>query len=268
MPYKEACIEFVDAMDASAEASVGEHHREHRRTAARLQRRLPGRGEALADHHVPVDHTVSVLGSGGMAKAVVAALRDAGFHAGTVVARNALADQYGYAWRAEVGSSRPQLLVNATPVGMSGGPAAEDLPVAPEVVDSAETVFDVVALPALTPLVRRARAQGKQVIIGTEGIALQAVEQFALYTGVRPTDDRSVAPRSSPAHSPTSKIAARAFSSVQDASGVAFGPRAAPRPCPAGPTGGEYGGTAIRLQLGRARRLGGLVGAWQPGQGR
>src|SRR5215204_4871137 len=69
----------------------------------------------LADHQVPVNHTVAVLGSGGMAKAVVAALRDAGFHAGTVVARNALADQYGYAWRAEVGSSRPQLLVNATP---------------------------------------------------------------------------------------------------------------------------------------------------------
>jgi carboxylesterase type B len=40
------------------------------------------------------------------------------------------------------------------------------------------------------------------------------------------------------------------------------------RPCPAGPTGGEYGGTAMRLRLGRARRLGGLVGAWQPGQGR
>jgi shikimate dehydrogenase len=73
---------------------------------------------------------------------------------------------------------------------MSGGPAAEDLPVAPEVVDSAETVFDVAALPALTPLVRRARAQGKQVIIGTEVIALQAAEQFALYTGVRPTDDQ------------------------------------------------------------------------------
>ena len=64
------------------------------------------------------------------------------------------------------------------------------------------------------------------------------------------------------------RVAARAFSSVQDASGVAFGPRAAPRPCPAGPTGAEYGGTAIRLQLGRARRHGGFVGAWQPGQGR
>jgi shikimate dehydrogenase len=73
---------------------------------------------------------------------------------------------------------------------MSGGPAAADLPVAPEVVDAAETIMDVVALPALTPLVRRARAQGKQVITGAEVIALQAVEQFVLYTGVRPTDDQ------------------------------------------------------------------------------
>jgi len=126
---------------------------------------------------------------------VVAALSDAGFHARAVVARNArtgtaLADQYGSTWRAEVGSSRPQLVVNATPVGMSGGPAADDLPVDPEVVDTAETVFDVVALPALTPLVRRARAQGRQVITGAEVIALQAVEQFVLYTGVRPSDEQ------------------------------------------------------------------------------
>jgi shikimate 5-dehydrogenase len=55
---------------------------------------------------------------------------------------------------------------------------------------SAETILDVVALPALTPLVRRARAQGKQVITGAEVIALQAVEQFVLYAGVRPSDDQ------------------------------------------------------------------------------
>jgi hypothetical protein len=30
----------------------------------------------------------------------------------------------------------------------------------------------------------------------------------------------------------------------------------------------EYGGTAMRLRLGRARLLGGLVGAWEAGQGR
>jgi shikimate dehydrogenase len=73
---------------------------------------------------------------------------------------------------------------------MSGGPAADGLPVAPEVVDTAETILDVVAMPAETPLVGRARAQDKQVITGAEVIALQAVEQFVLYTGVRPSDDQ------------------------------------------------------------------------------
>jgi shikimate dehydrogenase len=167
MPYKEACIGFVDAMDASA-AAIGSVN-----TIVNPDGQLHAYNtdhlaivELLGDRQVPVDHTFAVLGSGGMAKAVVAALRDADFHVGAVVARNArtgaaLADQYGYTWRAELGSSRPQLLVNATPVGMSGGPAADDLPAAPEVVDTAESVFDVVALPALTPLVRRARAHGR-----------------------------------------------------------------------------------------------------------
>jgi shikimate dehydrogenase len=196
MPYKEACIELVDELDGSAEA-IGSVN-----TIVNTGGRLRAYNTdylaiatLLADRQVPADHTFAVLGSGGMAKAVVAALRDAGFHAGTVVARNsrtgaALAEQFGYAWRAEVGGGRPQLLVNATPVGMSGGPAADALPVAPEVVAAAETVLDVVAVPALTQLVRRARAQGRQVITGGEVIALQAVEQFVLYTGVRPSDDQ------------------------------------------------------------------------------
>jgi shikimate dehydrogenase len=196
MPYKEACIDHVDALDSSA-AAIGSvntlvntdgHLRAYNTDYVAI-------AKLLADHQIPADRTFAVLGSGGMAKAVVAALRDAGLHAGVVVARNArtgraLADQYGYAWRAELGPSRPQLLVNATPVGMSGGPVADALPVEPKVVDTAETVFDVVALPALTPLVRRARALGKKVITGAEVSTLQALEQFVLYTGVRPTDDQ------------------------------------------------------------------------------
>jgi shikimate dehydrogenase len=196
MPYKEACIQYVDAMDDSAAAIQSVN------TIVNTDGQLRAYNtdylaiaKLLAEHAVPVDSTFAVLGSGGMAKAVVAALRDAGFTSGTVVARNertgaALAEQYGYRWRADLGSSRPQLLVNATPVGMSGGPAADDLPVEPDVVDAAETVFDVVALPAMTPLVRRAQARGKKVITGAEVIAVQAMEQFALYTGVRPTDDQ------------------------------------------------------------------------------
>ncbi|CNE27145.1 shikimate 5-dehydrogenase [Yersinia enterocolitica] len=53
-------------------------------------------------------------------------------------------------------------------------------------VEHAEVFFDVVALPAMTPLISYAKAQGKIVITGAEVFAIQAVEQFVLYTGIRP----------------------------------------------------------------------------------
>ena len=49
-------------------------------------------------------------------------------------------------------------------------------------------MFDVVALPAQTPLIRHAAKQGIATISGAEVIVLQAVEQFVLYTGQRPND--------------------------------------------------------------------------------
>jgi shikimate dehydrogenase len=55
---------------------------------------------------------------------------------------------------------------------------------------SALRELDVVALPPDTPLIRYARTAGKAVITGAEVIALQAAEQFALYTGVRPTEEQ------------------------------------------------------------------------------
>lgn len=195
MPYKEACLQFVDVMDASAGAigsvntivNTGGQLRAYNTDYLAI-------AKLLATTRSRVDHTFAVLGSGvslrlwwrrcatrGPRGCRGGAQRPDGDGPGRPV-RLCLA---GRAW-----PSRPQLLVNATSVGMSGGPAADDLPVAPEVVDTAETVFDVVALPALTPLVRRARVQGKQVITGPEVIALQALEQFVLYTGVRPSDDQ------------------------------------------------------------------------------
>lgn len=57
-------------------------------------------------------------------------------------------------------------------------------------MDAAEIVFDVVAIPSETPLIVRGREQGKRVITGLEVIAIQALEQFVLYTGVRPTEQQ------------------------------------------------------------------------------
>lgn len=196
MPFKEACIAFVDELAPSAAAidSVNtivndDGHLTAYNTDYLAVARL------LKTHAVDPASSLVVRGSGGMAKAVAAALRDAGFADGTIVARNpqagpALAEECGYPWRRDLDDLRPQLLVNVTPIGMAGAPEAEELAFPPELIEAAETVFDVVAQPSETPLIRHARKTGRAVITGAEVIALQAVEQFVLYTGIRPSDEQ------------------------------------------------------------------------------
>jgi shikimate dehydrogenase len=144
-----------------------------------------------------LDPALSVLlrGSGGMAKATAAAFRDAGFTDVTIVARNesagrGLAELYGFTWTPDLGDRTADVLVNVTPIGMAGGPDAEALAFPEPAVDAARVVFDVVALPAETPLITAGRAAGKTVISGAEVMTIQALEQFVLYTGIRPTDEQ------------------------------------------------------------------------------
>ena len=103
-----------------------------------------------------------------MAKATAAAFRDAGFADVTIVARNeqagrALADLYGFDWAADVHGRAADVLVNVTPIGMAGGAGADALAFPPATIDAAAVVFDVVALPAETPLVRAGRTAGTTV---------------------------------------------------------------------------------------------------------
>ena len=189
MPYKTACMPMLDEIERSASVIDSVN------TIVNTDSHLVGYNTdylaiaaLLEVHDVDKADDFVVLGSGGMAKAVVAALHDAGFAAGTVVARNAdtgpaLAAQYGYEWAPDLASLRPSLLVNATPAGMAPD---ETLAAPHDLIGTASTVFDVVAFPAETPLIRSARELDKRVITGAEVIALQAAEQFELYTGVRP----------------------------------------------------------------------------------
>ena len=75
---------------------------------------------------------------------------------------------------------------------MKGGKEEFDLAFPENLIQQAQTSFDVVAIPAETPFIQIAQQQDKQTISGAEVIVLQAVEQFELYTGVRP-DDQLVA---------------------------------------------------------------------------
>jgi shikimate dehydrogenase len=196
MPFKEACIPLLDSVEPSAAAIDSVN------TIVNDDGVLRGYNtdyvavsQLIAAMELPVDLPFVLLGSGGMAKAVAAAMRQLGFTEGSVVARNAttgtaLADRYGFRWHAELGDLRPAIIVNATPIGMAGDPRADDLPVEEAAVDAACAIVEVVAVPAETRLVRRARSNGSALVTGVEIIGLQAAEQFVLYTGVRPTDDQ------------------------------------------------------------------------------
>lgn len=196
MPYKEDVIALVDVMDPSAKAidSVNTIVNDGG-TLTAYNTDYTAIEQLLQRNAVPTDYSVLVQGSGGMAKATVAALRDAGFNDVTVIARNedagrALAGQYGFAFHAGIDAAAAgaaDMIINVTPIGMAGGPDADSLSFPQEAVDAAKVVFDVVALPAETPLIRAARAAGKTVITGAEVATIQALEQFVLYTGIRPT---------------------------------------------------------------------------------
>lgn len=200
MPFKEDVIALVDELDPSAEviASVNTIVNEEGHLRA-FNTDFIAVATLLREHDVPTGAPVHLRGSGGMAKAVAFALRERGFADGTVVARNEtagreLAEGAGFAWVADpTGTPDGAVLVNATPFGMAGGPEADELPFPGAAVDAATVVFDVVASPPETPLIRRARAAGVPVITGAEVATLQAVEQFVLYTGVRPSDEQVAA---------------------------------------------------------------------------
>jgi len=201
MPFKEACIPLLDALAPSAKVidSVNTivndagHLTGHNTDYAAI-------GTLLRTHGVSTHTSFALRGSGGMAKAVASALRDAGFRSGTVIARNertgaALAERCGFAFRTELGAERPAMLINVTPIGMENRQSAQrdegdssTLAFSEDAIRAAEVAFDVVALPPITPFIRRARELGKRVITGGEVIVLQAVDQFVLYTGVTPSE--------------------------------------------------------------------------------
>ncbi len=191
MPFKEEIIPMLDDLDPSAKAIDSVN------TVVNNNGVLTGSNtdfEAvltlLGNSSIERSSKVLVRGSGGMAKAVVAAFKEAGFENLTVTSRNkdagsALAAKYGYTFDDKaLDETGFHVLVNVTPIGMKGDNEAE-LAFSSDLIAAATSVFDVVASPAETPLIGEARSQGKNLITGAQVHALQAALQFEKYTGVK-----------------------------------------------------------------------------------
>lgn len=147
--------------------------------------------DALLDEGFdPVGRRCVVLGAGGAARSVVHALagRDAAHI--TVVNRDqrraesaaALAGERG-AVGDEAAVAEADLVVNATPVGMTGA----ELPVAAELLSDGQLVCDLVYSPPVTPLLKAARSQGATAMNGLSMLIHQAARQILLWTGQEPS---------------------------------------------------------------------------------
>ena len=134
-----------------------------------------------------------ILGAGGSARAIAAALLDAGCPKLTLVNRTparaeALARQLG--GPVEVADRPPlagaALLVNTTSLGMQGQPPLVlDLAALP----AAAVVADIVYVPRETSLLAAARARGLTAVEGLGMLLHQARPGFEAWFGVRPAVD-------------------------------------------------------------------------------
>lgn len=195
MPFKEVCIPFLDKLTDSALAidSVNTIVNDDNYLTAYNTDYIAIQ-KLIIQYQLKPEHLVIIHGSGGMAKAVIAAFYDAGFRNVTILARNQvlaqkIADKYGFLALTKP-KSQYDILVNATPIGMVGSTDSDKLSFSSDLVKQAAIVFDVVAMPVNTPLINEAKKYNRITISGREVMILQAVEQFILYTGKIPTDEQ------------------------------------------------------------------------------
>lgn len=203
VPHKEAVIPLLDGLTPQARelGAVNTLYWEGDRLwgdntdYAGFKESLP----PLEWAHTPV----TVLGAGGSARAVVAALRDLGVPLIRLVARRSeqarairdalLGGRASELLTFEDGKlaaalAATELLVNTTPVGMDG--ASSPLPAsAIAALPDHAWVYDLIYNPAETPLLAAARARGLQTRNGLEMLVGQAAHAFFRWTGRRSPHD-------------------------------------------------------------------------------
>ncbi len=191
IPHKQSVIPFLDECTPQA-VQIGAVN-----TIFWHDGRLCGDNTDILGFAAPLEglgrdcvHRALVLGCGGAARAVLVALAEMMVQDVSVTGRSrekteALAQEFNafpLAWE-DRGDWRGDLLVNATPLGMSG-PLSAQSPW-PRIASwtGINCVYDLVYTPLETSLLREARAHKVQCISGLEMFLGQACAQFKLWTG-------------------------------------------------------------------------------------
>ena len=181
VPYKEAVMPLLDELDEAAEkigavntirinrGKTKGYNTDYIGFKATLERFYPTaqRGKAL------------VLGTGGAAKAVQAALDALGVPY-AVVSRTPKQGELSYEQLTPALVHEHNLIINTTPLGMS--PAAETYPPLPySSITKYHYSYDLVYNPEETLFLRKSAAAGAKTINGMEMLYLQADEAWGIW---------------------------------------------------------------------------------------
>lgn len=201
IPHKETIMKLVADVDDTAArigavntVVVGPDGRLHGRNTDAFG--FAANLDAACGHGAFKGKTALVLGAGGAARACVYALRDMGLKhihiAGRTMAKvEGLAGQFGadpHGWD-DIQNLLPEtdLLVNTTPLGMSGQPPL-DIDLAGLKQQDA-VVHDIVYVPLQTPLLKQAQDLGLRTVTGIGMLIHQARPAFEAWFGRMPDVD-------------------------------------------------------------------------------
>ena len=206
MPYKEQVIPYLDQLSEEA-CLIGAVNTVVNREGTLIGYNTDGKGffKSLPSFKISGKRMV-LLGAGGAAKAILAQAILDGVSQVSVFVRSAsmgktkpylekLQHETGFrvdlfaledAQELQENTTRADLLVNATSVGMDG--VSQPIPTS-IVLPEKLLVADVIYQPFETPFLKWARSQGNQSINGLGMLLYQAAEAFELWTGKEmPTD--------------------------------------------------------------------------------
>jgi len=191
LPVKGAVMAFLDEVDEDARAigAVNTIINEASRLRG-LNTDWMGLAAAVEEHFPLAGKTVAVLGAGGAARAAVYGIRRKG---GIPIVFNrsrdgaeSLARWFGCEARplASLGTADADVLVNATPAGMS--PLVDETPVDRRYLHRFRWVVETIYNPLETRLLREAKEAGCGVISGLPMFVRQGAEQIRIWTRLEP----------------------------------------------------------------------------------
>lgn len=195
MPIKGEVFDFVDALDDAARLSHSVNTVVRQPDGSLLGVNTDGEGccNALESAGaVLTSAKVVIIGAGGTAQAMIAAMTSRGVAEIVVINRTASrasdATKISPVARIGVDSDIEQanILINATPVGM-GASEGSAMPCDERFLHHGQFVLDAVYFPLATPLLRRARNVGASIVDGLDMLVHQGALQQQHWLGRLPS---------------------------------------------------------------------------------